>query len=330
MTTTESVPIPAAVTAMAGRGPRWARWVDTLPATVSALIERWDLVIDGPATHGHCSLVAPVRTADDGAAMLKVGFPDEDSAHEHLALRSWAGDGAVRLLAADPPIRALLLERLGPEDLNTVTDTEACRIVAGLYGRIHRPPLPQARSLAALVEGWTDDLRRLPRSAPIPRRLVEQAIALGPELTAGGGPPDRLLHTDLHYSNVLRANVLSATREPWLVIDPKPVNGDPHYEIAPMLWNRFTEMTGGQERSDSGKRTGGQERSDAGKNRGDVRAGVRRRLWTLVDAAGFDEDRARAWALIRMVHNAMWELDSPHVDRDWLTVCIAVAKAVQG
>jgi len=54
---------------------------------------------------------------------------------------------------------------------------------------------------------------------------------------------------------------------------------------------------------------------------------VRRRLWTLVDAAGFDEDRARAWVLVRMVHNAMWAAQDG--DRSWLTLCITIAKAVQ-
>jgi streptomycin 6-kinase len=88
------------------------------------------------------------------------------------------------------------------------------------------------------------------------------------------------------------------------VIDPKPVNGDPHYEIAPMLWNRWDDIAD------------------------DVRAGVRRRLWTLVDAAGFDEDRARAWVIVRMVHNAMWACrETPRAD-GWLTICVAVAKAV--
>jgi streptomycin 6-kinase len=144
-------------------------------------------------------------------------------------------------------------------------------------------------------------LAELPRSAPIPRRLVEQAIALGTDLIADGTVPDRVIHTDLHYGNIL-----AAEREPWLVIDPKPVNGDPHYEIAPMLWNRWDEIAG------------------------DVRDGVRKRLWTLVDAAGFDEDRARAWVIVRMVHNAMWSLqDGPQTDPAWLTRCIAVAKAVQ-
>lgn len=117
---------------------------------------------------------------------------------------------------------------------------------------------------------------------------------------------DRVIHTDLDYSNVLGGNVLAAAREPWLVIDPKPVNGNPHYETAPMLWNRWDEIAG------------------------DVREGVRRRFWMLVGGAGFDEDRARGWVITRMEHNAMWALrHGSHSDQAWLTRCIAVAKAVQ-
>lgn len=285
---------------MGQRGPRWESWVRTLPATATALIDRWNLSPDGRANHGHCSLVLPVRSADGRAAVLKLGFPDEESEYEHLALRRWDGNGAVRLLSADPNHRALLLERLSDRDLTGVPHLRACEVVGGLYGRLHVAPLPKVRSLSALVERCTAGLRRLPRSAPIPHRLIEQAIALGVELTADGPGRDRLLHTDLHY-----ANVLAAGPEPWLAIDPKPVNGDPNYELAPMLWNRFAEIAGA------------------------VRSGVRTRFWTLVDAAGFDEDRARAWVIVRMVHNAMWELDEPQINRDWLTVCIAVAKAVQ-
>lgn len=91
-----------------------------------------------------------------------------------------------------------------------------------------------------------------------------------------------MIHTDLHDENVLAAD-----REPWLAIDPKPLSGDPHYEPAPMLWNRWTEAVA----------------------TGDVRSAVRRRFHTLVDvAASGPADTAT---------------------RDWLTTCVAVAKAVQ-
>jgi streptomycin 6-kinase len=299
---------------MAGRGPQWATWIDSLPKLIRDVLAQWRLRPDGPATHGYCSLVLPVRTPDGAAAMLKLSFPDDESGHEHLALRRWGGDGAVQLLSADPHHRALLLERLGDDDLTRLTDVEACRVVAGLYRRIHVPPLPQLRTLTSYLDRWTTELAELPRSAPIPHRLVEQALSLCADLAADPASTSRVIHCDLHYENVL-----AGQRQPWLVIDPKPVNGDPHYEIAPMLWNRFGELAG------------------------DIRDGVRRRFYALVDAAGFDEDRARAWVLVRMVLNAMWAVQdaggqersdpgnrvSPRAEPSWLTTCIAVAKAIQ-
>lgn len=285
---------------MAARGPQWAQWVEALPDILELSMRQWGIRPDGDAAHGHCSLVIPVRTPDGTAAVVKIAFPDEESEHEHLALRRWGGDGAVRLLSADPRHRALLLERLEATDLNAIPDDDACRVVAGLFRSLHVPALPSLRPLAGFVERWSADLNALPRSAPIPRRFVEQAISLSRDLLTDRAVPDRVIHTDLHYGNVL------AGRGTWLAIDPKPVNGDPHYEIAPMLWNRWAEIAG------------------------DVRDGVRRRLWTLVDAAGLDEDRARAWVVVRMVHNAMWAVqDGSLADPGWLTACIAVAKAVQ-
>ena len=303
--------IPAAVHAMAARGPQWADWVESLPRSVDRALRQWGIRLDGAPTHGHCSLVLPVRTEDGSAAMLKIGFPDEESEHEHLALRRWGGQGAVRLLSADPHHRALLLERLNTADLTGLPEDRACEVVAGLYRTLHVPALPALRPLSFYLDRWTAELAALPRSAPIPHRLVEQAVALGRDLIDDKSVPDRVIHTDLHYANVLEANVFEAGGSDalpmWRAIDPKPVNGDPHYEIAPMLWNRWDEMAVG----------GGPS----------VRDGVRRRLWTLVDAAGFDEDRARAWVLVRMVHNAVWAARDG--ERTWLTRCIAVAKAVQ-
>ncbi len=53
-----------------------------------------------------------------------------------------------------------------------------------------------------------------------------------------------------------------------------------------------------------------------------VRFGVQRRFYALVDAAGLDEDRARAYVLIRVVRAAI-------ADPDNVTTYVALAKAVQ-
>ena len=82
-----------------------------------------------------------------------------------------------------------------------------------------------------------------------------------------------------------------------------------------MLWNRWEEVVAS----------------------GNVRDAVRRRFFTLVDAAGLDEDGARAWVVVRELHNALWVVEDATAagraldpdDRDALTTAIAVAKAVQ-
>lgn len=275
----------------------------------ATILDEWGLTLDGEAMHGFCSLVLPVRTAAGTPAVLKLTFDgDDESEHEGIALQRWGGHGVVRLLRADPRRRALLLERLHTEDLSDLWDVEACEIVGGLYARLHVPTPPQLRTLTSYVERWADDLQRMPRNAPIPRRLVEQATSLAHAFIGDDASTGAMIHGDLHY-----ANVLAADREPWLVIDPKPMSGDPHYEPAPMLWNRWDELAG------------------------DIRRGVRRRFHAVIDAAGLEEDRARDWAVVRMVLNAHWSVaDARRANRaldvneqDWITRCIAIAKAVQ-
>jgi streptomycin 6-kinase len=239
-------------------------------------------------------MVLPVRTSDGVPAILKVTSGASETEHEHLVLRRWAGDGAVRLLSADPPRHAVLLERLRDESLDTLSDVDACEVVAGLYRRLHIPAMPQLRTLTSYLEQCAAKFAELPRSAPIPHRLVEQATALSRDLA--DQPADRVVHGNLHYGNVLAAD-----REPWLAIAPRPANGDPHYEVAPMLWHRWDDLSG------------------------NIRDGVRRRFYALVDAAGFDEDRARAWVIVRVVQQAIRELTDPAN----LTKYIALAKAVQ-
>jgi streptomycin 6-kinase len=270
------------------------------------LLAEWELAVDGEVIHGSCAVVLPVRTAAGRPAVLKVTSPHWEAEHEHLALQHWHGRGAVQLLRADPHRFALLLERLHPEDLGDLWDVEACEVVAGLYERLHIPAPPQMVTLSSCVRRWVDQLAALPRSAPVPRRLVEQAVSLGRDLASDERTDGRLIHTDLHYGNVLAAD-----REPWLVIDPKPLSGDPHYEVAPLLWNRLEELAA----------PGGLG----------VRHGVRTRFHAVVDAAGLDEGRARDWVVLRMVVNVLEELtDNPDApDGDWVTTCVTVAKSVQ-
>ena len=62
---------------------------------------------------------------------------------------------------------------------------------------------------------------------------------------------------------------------------------------------------------------------------------VRDRFYTLVDTAGLDERRCRDWVVLRSVLAVSWEYvaaagrDLRETQREWVTRCITVAKAMQ-
>ncbi|MDT0184382.1 aminoglycoside phosphotransferase family protein [Microbacterium sp. ARD31] len=307
------VTIPEGLLEQRALGEDWGRWLDLLPRRTGDLLDEWHLTPVASPLHGFCSIVVPVTDDDGVRAALKVSFDgDEESLHEGLVLQRWGGRGAVRLLRADPRRRALLLDWLPGPDLGDAWDVEACEIVGTLYGRLHVPALPQLASVASYVERWLHELDELGRDLPVPRRYVEQALSLGRDLLADDRP-QVVVHGDLHY-----ANVMADGAGEWLAIDPKPMAGDPHYEPAPMLWNRMDELSGPLAV-------------------GSVRDGLRRRFHALVDAAGLDEGRARDWVVVRMVLNAGWTVQDAQragrrldaEEQDWITRCIAITKAVQ-
>ena len=153
-------------------------------------------------------------------------------------------------------------------------------------------------------------MRALPPQAPLPRRMVEQCLSLLGDLVGDEHCDGVLVHGDLHYANVLATD---PDLSRWVAIDPKPLSGDPHWEPAPLLWNRWEELAG------------------------DVRGGIRRRFHAVVDAAGLDEDRAVAWTVVRQVLGVLWVVQDAvaagsrlgPAERDHVTRLLSVAKAVQ-
>ncbi len=302
--------------ALSDRGETWQSWLAALPRLITTVLDEWRLRVDGSVAAGECAVVVPVMDERGSPAAVKFAWPHDEQRCEHLALRAWDGHGAVRLLRADPTRGLLLLERAHPVDLTSVAAVDACEIVAGLYRRLHVAAIPQLDLLSQSCSRWSDELLALPLQAPVPRRYVEQAAALARDFGHDPETDGVLIHTDLHYFNVLAAD-----REPWLAIDPKPLSGHPCYEIAPLLWNRWDEVVAS----------------------GDARRAVRSRFFAVVDAALLDEDRARDWVVVRELVNVMSTIRDALArpaangsagldrdDRDWVTRALTIAKAVQG
>ena len=295
--------VPPGFAAQAPLDPDRAAFARRLPQLADRITDDWALSYDGEPSFGYTGIVMPVLTDAGRRGMLKIGLIGPESPGEPVALQLWAGRGAVELWAADPRRGATLMERLGPGDLTGVGVLEACEVVGELYDLIHRPPSPRLTDLRELLGHWLDDVRELPRDA-MPSRFVEQALNAAPRLLAE--EPSAVIHGDLHYENVLRGE-----RRPWLVIDPKGFAGDPAYELAPMLWNRWSEL---------GEDLGG---------------GIRDRFYALVDASNLDERRCRDWVVLRAVINVSWAhvaaagrplTDAEH---DSTTRSITTAKAMQ-
>jgi streptomycin 6-kinase len=267
-------------------GDAGRRWIERLPGLAGDVLERWSLRLDGPPGCGAVALVLPVRTADGEPAVLKVQPVTDETEGEPVALRAWAGRDAVRLMRHDPDTGSLLLERLdaGRSLASVPDDLAALRILSEILGRLSAVPAPPG--LRRLSDVAADLLERVPAvlgKVPEPGLLRRCAAAVAEVLPESG---DRLLHWDLHYFNVLAS--LGDGRPEWLAIDPKPLAGDPGFELLAALHNRWDDAVA----------------------TGDVHRAVRRRFDLMTEVAGLDRARARRWTLARVLQNLVWEAES--------------------
>jgi streptomycin 6-kinase len=271
-----------------GLGGGAPAWVATLPGLATKFCARWNLTPDGDLLTGFVAVVQPVRRADGSQAVLKLTWLDVETRDEPLALKLWDGRGVVRLLDHDDEHGALLLERLDHTRPLLDAPIEVAVEVTGSLLRNLAIPAPPGFRRARDLDGLP--ARNAGLGDPVPKRLVDAAAGLARELSADAG--DTLVNEDLHYGNVLRGD-----RAPWLMIDPKPISGDPEYCVLPLLWNRFEELAGPR--------------------------GMRDRISALVDIGGLDAARVHGWAVARAVENQVWGLSVD--DAEFASTCATLA-----
>jgi streptomycin 6-kinase len=240
-----------------------AEWLAALPALAEACAERWDLRLGAPFEPATISLVVPAQRRDGTPAVLKLTFPQPETEHEAAALAHWGGNGAARLLEADPERSALLMERLAPaRTLRKVPDDAVANaIAAGVLRRLwSTPPAPDAPfvRLRDVVDVWAAANARRPPTQP---RLVDLSASLVRGLLPSPG------------------DVLLDERRGWLAIDPKPLVGECAFDCAALVRDRRTELM-----------------SEA-----HPLARIRRRLDQLSEELALDRERIRGWAVVHAV-----------------------------
>ncbi|MBI1377604.1 MAG: kinase [Frankiales bacterium] len=223
------------------------RWLDVMPERVADVAARWRLELGDPfLPGGHTAWVAPARTRDGDEVVLKVGMRHREADDEATALRLWDGSGAVRLHREelDDDTLYLLLERCVPgAPLSDRSEPEQDEVIASVLRRTWAAAVAPTtfRPLAELCAIWADETEERLRSREdvVDAGLAREAIAvLRQRPTAQVVDGDVVLCTDLHAGNVL-----SAHREPWLVVDPKPYAGEAAYDLVQHLFNCRARLT---------------------------------------------------------------------------------------
>lgn len=241
----EGLPIPAALRRACSSAPDRMAWLETLPAAVRALSQRWALRTGAPfemgprGMGGSAAWVAPVTTWEGGRAVLKLAMPHMEGRDEIAGLRFWGGNGTAQLLRADEALGAMLLEPCVPgTPLRSRPRATQDAVIAGLLTRLWRvPPQGAFRTLRTMIEYWIAREREAAPGKATPDAGLRREGIAALALAAQERSSDVLLATDLHAGNVL-----AAEREPWLAIDPKPFVGDPCFDATQHLLNDFDSL----------------------------------------------------------------------------------------
>ncbi len=206
-------------------------WLESLPSLFEQLLAHWQLSQDGAAMFGYLGVVVPVKR-DGEALALKLCWPDPANEHVALALKTWKGQGGVKLIEADLERSALLLERLdSSRSLETVPVDQALDIASAIYQRLCVPAPQALPKQEEMVEQMVVTMKsRWEKLAkPFPMSWLDRACSVALELAKPENP--MLVNYDLHPGNIL-----ASSREPWLAIDPKGVAADREFGIAQMFW----------------------------------------------------------------------------------------------
>lgn len=271
-----------------------------LESVVGRLLEDWELDnLGAPYPGGSHSLVAPATMLDGSPAVLKVPFVDDENRLEAEALRLYDGDGAVRLLAFDERSGAMLLEQAVPgTPLEHDPDRAAAIEIGSALLRRLRRPAPAGHRFTRVSDkarewGVKFDSQLEQTSDPLTRALVAEAAAAVRELTRNSMPA-YLVNRDAHLGNVL-----ASRREPWLLIDPKPLVGDPAFDAGYLVDWLIADDPSPEH--------------------------AEQIVATVAAALDVQRDRVRAWALVRAIDNYLWSLSKHDEDpTPYLTEAVAL------
>jgi len=267
-------------------GERGIDWLNSLASIIESYEKKWKIKAQPAFAHLSHNYVAPATDDTDRNLVLKIGVPAYEFLSEIDALSIFNGDGVNKIYESNPEHGVMLIERLKPgKMLSELENDDNATEVAGLVMKNLWKRIDEHSKFPTMTK-WFQGLKRYRENydtgrGPLPDELVSKAERLSQELLSTSHN-HMLLHGDLHHKNIL-----SATREPWLAIDPKGLIGEPEYEIGALLRNPIPELY----------------------SMPNLKNVLMRRIDILHEILGFDKDRMKGWAFSQAVLSAFWILE---------------------
>ncbi len=271
------------ITAMCGK--EGEEWFESLPAVIKHLETVWSVSVGQPFPGIEFNFVASAVRRGGDLAVVKIS-PPIDSPEifgEAKWLATRAGRGSIELIAKDVQSRAILIEHALPGKSLTecFTGSELDAIapaIVVLRSVLNRPPADRTDTIS--LDDWFDGMTRYGVTR-FPAGYASKALKIYEKLSSQTGRT-YYLHGDFHPGNIV-----TATRSPFLAIDPKGIIGHMGYEIAVFL-NNFHWW------QDS---------------RSDIRDRLDRAVKQFSDAFDISPLELRQWAFAQMVLSAWWTFD---------------------
>lgn len=216
-------------------GEQGEAWLERLPNIVQECERRFKLVAGEPVSELSVNYVCNAEFgADKQPSILKIGV---NISRELTALDIFAGTSCVEVLAAEPDLNAMVLEKISPgtplTQIQRKDDEEATRIAAPLIRDLPRR-IPEGQTFKDITESWEPDYANSDQPEGFPFDMVERAKELIKKLE-DTCKQKCIIHGDLHHDNILYDD-----KRGWIVIDPIGFTGDPVANAARFLLNPIT------------------------------------------------------------------------------------------
>jgi streptomycin 6-kinase len=266
-------------------GDEGQQWLDNLPNIITEYEKKWNLKVGQPFKLS-CNYVAQAVQKDGTEVVIKIGYPkDQEFFSELDSLPKFNSKGMVMQFKQDRERAVMLLERIKPGvSIASLDDEKVMEVMAQVMKNFWTDH-PIDKNSTYEPSRWSTGFQKLRekyegKTGPIPFELVRKAESIYIGLQSSNDP-QYLLHGDLH-----QGNVLSATREPYLAVDPKGIIGPRERELTPLLMYPEGFIV----------------------NSLDPKATLSRRIEILAEILELDKGKIIAWSFSHTVLQAVWDL----------------------